>query len=429
MTDISAVEAAPSVTAQPTRASRTIIAACIGNTFECFDLYIYAVLAGTIAKLYFPAANETASLLLFVGTFGVTFVMRPLGAVVLGNLGDKVGRKQVMSLSLMLMSLGMLIIAILPTYQTIGLAAPVAIVLGRILQGFSAGGEFGSATALLAEHNPQRRGFIASWQTATQGLALATASAFGAYLAWWLTPAQFESWGWRIPFFFGALLGPIGIYIRSKTKESSEFSHMKVAKSPMREMVTNQKREIMIAIGLIVLATITIWMSAFMPAYATRQFKVDAATSFLGPIVTGATIFFLAPAIGLLSDFIGRTKTMIIAAMAAFLLAYPVFSLLQREPTLVTLLTVQGLLGVVIALYFAPLPALMSEIFPATNRTSGLALSYNIGVTIFGGLAPFVLTGLGNLTGDPLAPSYYVMFGAALSGLALLAVRRGLGRH
>lgn len=427
MTNIATTVIPAEDAAQTSRTSRTIIAACIGNTFECFDLYIYAILAGTIAKLYFPATNETASLLLFVGTFGVTFVMRPLGAIYLGNLGDTIGRKKVMSLSLMLMSLGMLLIAVLPTYQTIGLAAPVAIVLGRILQGFSAGGEFGSATALLAEHNPHRRGFIASWQTATQGLALATASTFGAYLAWWLTPEQFESWGWRIPFFVGALLGPIGLYIRMKTKESSEFALMRVAKSPMLEMVVNQKRQILVAIGLIILATITIWMSAFMPTYAARQFKVDATTAFLGPIVTGATIFLLAPAIGLLSDFIGRTKTMIFAAVVAFALAYPAFSLLQREPSLTTLLTVQGLLGVVIALYFAPLPALMSEIFPATNRTSGLALSYNIGVTIFGGLAPFVLTGLGTLTGDPLAPSYYVMFGAALSGLALLGARKGLG--
>lgn len=417
----------PGVEVRANSTSRTIVAAALGNLFECFDLYIYGIMAGVIARLYFPAANDTASLLLFVGTFGVTFFMRPLGAIYLGNLGDKIGRKQVMSLSLFLMSIGMLIIALAPTYAMIGLAAPILIVFGRMLQGFSAGGEFGSATALLAEHNPHLRGFIASWQTATQGLAMLLASASGATLAWWLPTEHFESWGWRLPFLVGALLGPIGLYIRKRTKESSEFEGMTVVESPMKEMITRQGSRVLIAAGLIVLATITIWMSVFMPTYAIRQFKLDPATAFLGTVVTGGMIFVLSPPLGLLSDRIGRTFTMMVATVATLVLAYPAFSLLQQSPTLNTFLTIQCLLGLVIALYFAPLPALMAEIFPASNRTSGLSLSYNLGVTIFGGLAPFVLTGLGSITGDPLAPSYYVIFGAILSGLAILATRMSLG--
>lgn len=404
-------------------ARATIVAATLGNMFECFDLYIYGVMAGTVAKLYFPAANESASLLLFLGTFGVTFFMRPLGAVVLGNLGDKIGRKKVMSLSLLMMTVGMLIVALAPTYAMIGLAAPFVVVAGRMLQGFSAGGEYGSATALLAEHNPDRRGFIASWQTATQGFAMMLAAAFGAFMTWYLSPPQFESWGWRLPFLFGALLGPLGLYIRRSTAESEEFSRSATAKQPMLEIFATQKIRILISAGLIVLATITIWMSVFMPTYATRQFHVDPAIAFVGTIVTGAVIFVLSPLLGLLSDIIGRTTSMIIAAAAAIVLAHPMFAMLQQSPTLGTLVAVQALMGTIIALYFAPLPALMAEIFPARTRTSGLSLSYNLGVTIFGGFAPFVLSGLSTITANPLAPSYYVIFGAVVSGAAIWGAR------
>ncbi len=405
----------------------TVIAATLGNLFECFDLYIYGIMAGTIAKLYFPTGNDTVSLLLFLGTFGVTFFMRPLGAIYLGNLGDRIGRKKVMSLSLFLMTIGMLIIALAPTYSAIGVLAPLLVVGGRMLQGFSAGGEYGSATALLAEHNPQKRGFLSSWQTATQGLAMMLAAAFGAYLAWALTPAEFESWGWRIPFLFGALLGPIGLYIRRGTSESSEFTETTRTETPMLDMLKLQKTRILSAAGMIILATITIWMSVFMPTYAVKQFHVDPATAFFGTIVTGGTIFVLSPLIGYLSDFIGRTTTMIVAVIATIILAHPAFALLQQSPTLNTLVTVQAISGALIALYFGPLPALMAEIFPAKNRTSGLSLSYNLGVTIFGGFAPFVLTGIGSITADPLAPSYYVILGAILSGIAIFVARTRLG--
>jgi MHS family proline/betaine transporter-like MFS transporter len=331
-----------------------------------------------------------------------------------------------MSLSLLLMTVGMLIVALAPTYAMIGLAAPFVIVAGRMLQGFSAGGEYGSATALLAEHNPDRKGFIASWQTATQGFAMMLAAAFGAFLTWYLSPPQFESWGWRLPFLFGALLGPLGLYIRRSTAESEEFSRSAPAKQPILEIFATQKSEILISAGLIVLATITIWMSVFMPTYAIRQFGVDPATSFVGTVVTGGVIFVLSPLLGLLSDLIGRTTTMIIATIAAIFLAHPMFAMLQQFPTLGTLVSVQALIGTIIALYFAPLPALMSEIFPARTRTSGLCLSYNLGVTVFGGFAPFVLSGLSAITANPLAPSYYVIFGAVLSGAAIWATRNVL---
>ena len=223
---------------------------------------------------------------------------------------------------------------------------------------------------------------------------------------------------------FGALLGPIGIYIRRFKVESEEFSKSEHVRQPMLELITKQKARLLISTGLIVLATITIWMSVFMPTYAIRQFNADPATAFVGTVITGTAIFILSPPLGLLSDSIGRTTTMIIAVLAAIIFAYPMFVILQSSPTLGTLIAVQAVMGTIIALYFAPLPALMSEIFPAKTRTSGLSLSYNLGVTILGGFAPFILGSLGALTNNPLVPSYYVIFGAIVSGVAIWGVHR-----
>lgn len=417
------------LTAYPTAESaaskasrRLIIAASLGNVFESFDLYIFGIMASTIAKLYFPAASDAASLLIFLSTFGVTFFVRPLGAVYLGNLADKIGRARVMSLSLLLMTVGMLIVAVTPTFATIGIAAPIAVVIGRVLQGFSAGGEFGSATALLAEHHPQRRGFITSWQAATQGFALMSAAATGAFLTASLSAAQFDSWGWRLPFLFGALLGPVGLYLRRHTEESSEFDEHANGE-PIVELFKSQKSRVMTGIGLIALATIMIWMSVFLPTYAIRQFHMNPTIAFFGAVVSGATVFVLSPFVGLISDYVGRIAPMLVGTIAAALLAYPVFAMMKTSPTLGTLIICSVIFGTIIALYFGPIPALMSELFPVSTRTSGLSISYNVGVTVFGGFAPLILTTLNVVTANPLAPSYYVIFGAAIGVLSLCSVR------
>lgn len=398
---------------------RVIVASTVGNIFECFDLYIYGAMAGVIAKLFFPTGNETASLLLFFGTFGISFFMRPLGAIYLGNLGDKIGRRAVMSLTLIIMTVGMLIVALMPTYQTIGIAAPIGIVIGRMLQGFSAGGEFGNSTALLAEQNPSRRGFIASWQTSTQGFAMMLAALFAVGLSVFLDSRQLESWGWRVPFIVGALAGPVGIYIRRCTEESSEFQNATHVKQPMLDLLKTQKLALMASSLLIVLATVAIWLAVFMPAYSVSQFRLDPALAFMGTAVTGATIFLLSPIIGFVSDLYGRMPSMLLAIFANTVVAVPLFALLSSHPSILSLIAVQFGIGIIVALYFAPLPALMSELFPPQTRTSGLSLSYSLGVTIFGGFAPFIVTGLRSVTGDPLSPSYYLIFGGVLSGLGL----------
>src|SRR5215467_10358265 len=247
---------------------RAVTAASIGNAFEWFDFVIYGFFAVTIAKLFFPVGNETASLLLTLASFGVTFVMRPFGAIVLGNLADRRGRKTVLTLTISMMMAATAIIAFAPTYASIGIFAPIMITGARMIQGFSAGGEFGSATVFLAEQNPYRRGFYASWQFAGQGLSAVLATGFGAVLNIALTAEQMETWGWRVPFLFGLLIGPVGYYIRCHLDETLEFRSAQTISAPFRETLAYAKARLLIASAMIVFITVAVYTAVYMPTYA-----------------------------------------------------------------------------------------------------------------------------------------------------------------
>jgi MHS family proline/betaine transporter-like MFS transporter len=403
---------------------RAVVAASIGNALEWFDFVVYGFFAVTMAKLFFPTGNETVSLLLTLATFGVPFFMRPLGAIILGSYADRHGRKAALTLTIALMMAGTAVIALTPTYSTVGLLAPVLVVAARMVQGFSAGGEFGSATAFLAEQNPQQRGFFASWQFASQGLTTILATGFGATLASLLSAEQMESWGWRLPFIFGLLIGPVAYYIRRHTDETTEFSSTSTSATPVRDALTDSKTRLVIALGAVVLSTVAMYTILFMPTYATRQLGLAASGSFIAGLLTGTIQLLLIPVFGLLSDRYGRPP-IAAAAAAAFLLAiYPMFAWLAASPTLQTLLLVQAIMGVLSAAYMGPLPAMMSELFPTRLRTTGLSISYSFGVAIFGGFAPFINAWLIEATGSKLAPSFYLMLAALISFAAVIAVRR-----
>lgn len=412
---------------QPAHAWRIIASASIGNALEWFDLVVYGFFAVTIAKLFFPTGNDTVSLLLTLGTFGVSFFMRPLGAIVLGIYADRSGRKAALTLSIVLMMIGTLLIAVMPTYGAIGLAAPVGIVLARMVQGFSAGGEFGSATAFLAEHAPGRRGFFSSWQVASQGLTTLLAAAFGAVLNGALSPQQMMSWGWRIPFFFGLLIGPVAYYIRRRIDETPEFLAAETSEAPLQETFTSQKERLLVAIGAVILATVTTYLVLYMPTYAIKQLGIPASVAFSAIVTTGVVQLVCSPIVGHWSDTHGRTRLMLVAAILILILVYPLFKLLDAHPTFGMLMTVQIIMGLLMAAYFGVLPALLSELFPVRTRTTGMSLAYNIAVTIFGGFAPFIITWLISITGSKLAPSFYLMFAALLSIPALLRARSSLG--
>ena len=406
---------------------RIIAAASIGNALEWFDLVVYGFFAVTIAKLFFPSENESVSLLLTLGTFGVSFFMRPLGALVLGVYADRVGRRATLTLAIMLMMLGTLIIAIMPTYETIGIWAPIGIVVARMIQGFSAGGEFGSATAFLAEHTPNRRGFFSSWQVASQGVTTLLAAGFGAGLNAWLSAEQMADWGWRIPFFFGLLIGPVAYYIRTQIDETPEFLATERSAAPLRETFTEHRLRLVLAIGTVVLGTVATYLVLFMPTYAVKHLGIPATAAFAATLVTGVVQLIVSPFVGHWSDRHGRTGVMMMSAVLFLVCIYPLFMLLAGSPNLGTMIVVQIVIGILLSGYFGALPALLTDLFPTQTRTTGMSLAYNIAVTVFGGFAPFIIVLLIATTCNKFAPSFYLMFAASISLSALVAVRRRLG--
>lgn len=407
------------------RRLRAVAAASIGNALEWFDFIIYGFFALTMAKLFFPSENQTVSLMVALAAFGVPFFMRPLGAILIGNYADRHGRKSAFTLTISLMMVGTAIIATAPTYETAGLFAPLLIVLARLIQGFSAGGEFGSATAFLAEQDPERRGFFASWQFASQGLTTVLATSIGVTLTLTLTTAQIESWGWRIPFIIGLLIGPVAWYIRRHVDETIEFKTMQVSASPLREAFSDGKKRLLISLGVVALSTVSMYtVVLFMPTYATREFGLTTSVGFLGGLLVGSVQLVLIPVFGALSDRCGRLPIAFAAAAAMLVVFYPLFSWLAATPTLQTLLIVQGIIGVLMAAYMGPLAALMAELFPPRMRTTGLSISYAFAVAIFGGLAPLFNTWIIAVTGNKLAPAFYLILAAAISLIALVFAKR-----
>ncbi|CAJ0774929.1 Proline/betaine transporter [Ralstonia condita] len=415
-------------TLAPAHARRIVISSSIGNALEWYDFLVYGFFASIIGKLFFPADDEWVSLLFAVGSFGVSFITRPVGAIVLGIYADRKGRKAALTLSILLMIVGTLAIAVMPSYRQIGLVAPVAILLARLVQGFAVGGEFGSATAFMVEHSTRGRGYYASWQFASQGLAAILASGFGALLTASLTTADLESWGWRLPFVFGLLVGPVGFYIRRHLDETPEFvAEQKKTTAGPQATFASQWTNLLLAVGVVAQSTVSVYvLQLYMPTYAVKQLHLPAAQSFAVVVLNGGLQFLLSPVMGALSDRIGRIRIMLTTSVLMMLLIYPMFAVLRTHPTIGALLVLQAVSGIFKAAYSGPMPALMSEIFPTRVRSTGLSLGYSLGVTLFGGFAPLIVTWLIHATGDTLAPSYYVLTAAAVSGLSLglIALRR-----
>lgn len=430
-TTSSTVHAAPSTTRRGPW--KEIVAASFGNALEFYDLLIYGYFAVVIGKLFFPSDNETTSLLLSVGSFGISFLMRPLGAIVLGSYADRAGRKASLTLSILIMLVGTALITFVPSYEQIGLAAPIVIILARMLQGFSTGGEFGAATAFMVEHaDARRRGFFASWQLSTQGLATVLAAGVSAILSYVLTDAQLSEWGWRVAFGIGLLIGPVGFYIRSQIDETPDFQKVDAThepKTPLRDVLVKGYANLLLAIGVVAGATAFNYVhKLYMPTYALKQLNITATSSYLGAFVTGVTLMVMAPVFGSLSDRFGRFRVLTVALVLTGVTSYPMFVWLNQFPSVSTLLIVQAVVGVMIAASLGPIPAMLADIFPTRIRGTGLALSYNFSVTLFGGFAPLIVTWMIEATGTKLAPSFYVVATSALSVIAVLILGRRM-RH
>jgi MHS family proline/betaine transporter-like MFS transporter len=404
--------------------ARLIVATSIGNALEWFDISVYAYFALYVSKAFFPNQDATISLLLTFGTFGLSFLVRPIGGVILGAYADRHGRKASLMLSIVMMTFGTLAVALMPSYETIGLVAPIAVIVARLVQGFSAGGEFGSSTAFLVEHAPERRGFIASWQFASQGLSGLLGSGFGALLTSSMDATELQSWGWRIPFLFGILIGPVGIYIRRHLDDATPPPAARQA-SPVREVFARQKVRVLLAVGALAVSTAVNYLIVYMPTYVVKTLHLAPTVGFVAAFAAGIAVTLIAPFAGMISDRIGRTTHVIIAGLLLLVSIFPTFLLLTRTPTPAVIVVGVLWLGLLKGFYLGPIAALMSELFPPETRGTGLGLSYNIGVTIFGGMGPAIMTWLGSfaLIGD-LAPGYYLTAVCILSLYVLFTIRR-----
>ena len=407
------------------QARRAVVATVIGNGLEWFDFTVYSFFSVIIAKVFFPTGNELSSYLLALATFGVGFFMRPVGGIVLGIYSDKHGRKAALSLTILLMALGTSIIAVTPSFAQIGVIAPVLIVLARLLQGFSAGGEMGSATAFLTEHAPAgRKAFYSSWIQSSIGVAVLLGSGLGALLSTYLTQAQLESWGWRVPFLIGTLIGPIGFYIRSRIDETPAYSEAKTAESPLREVLRTYPRQTLISFSLVVLWTVCTYAILFyIPSYATRVLSLPSWMGFCASMVGGGVLIVATPIVGALADRHGRRPWLLGSAVAIFIAAYPMFYYINQAPGLGSLLIFELVLGLMIAGYIGSILAAFGELLPTHVLSTGLSVAYNFAVTIFGGFATFTITALIAQTGSNLAPAFYIMFAAAVSGTGALLFR------
>ena len=399
---------------------KTLFATCIGNALEWFDIAVYGFFASYIAHAFFPTSDPSVSMLLTFGSFGVSFLIRPLGAIVLGNYADRHGRKKALLLSINLMMLGGAVITFMPSYSSIGLMAPLLILLARLVQGFSAGGEFGSSTAFLVEHFPERKAFIASWQFATQGASTLMASAFGLGLTQILSESQIQDWGWRVPFAFGLLIGPLGIYIRRHVHEPASFAEHKPEAAPLKSLFGRQKELMLLAIGLMVISTAVNYMLNYVPTYATKNLHLSGSVAFTATLLAGVILTVVTPIMGLWAERVGRVPLMWGSLILLIVTIYPAFKLVVDHTTPTTLILLVCWMALLKSIYFSTVPSVMADLFPMGTRASGMAISYNVAVTVFGGFAPLICTLLISVTGTSLAPGYYLMAMSVLSGLALL---------
>ncbi|MFL9911328.1 MFS transporter [Paraburkholderia sp. RL17-337-BIB-A] len=407
---------------------RAIVATVIGNGLEWFDFTVYSYFAVILAKVFFPTGNDFSSLLLAVATFGVGFFMRPIGGIVLGVYADKKGRKAAMTLTIMIMAAGTTLIAVTPSYESIGPIAPLIIVVARLMQGFSAGGEMGTAAAFLTEHAPEgRRAYYSSWVLSSIGFAVLLGAAAGTFVTTVLDPASVRSWGWRLPFLLGLLIGPVGFYFRSRITETPVYENTthRVAASPLRESITTHARDTFGCFAMVMLWTVAIYVLLFyMPTYAASVLHLPPSDGFISGMVGGFAMMCSAPLAGLLADRVGPGRVLAPSAVLVFLLAWPMFTYINAVPGLSSLLVFQAVFGILTGTYTGPILYAFSRRFPSPVLATAISIAYNFGVTVFGGFAAFFVTWLIVATGSTVAPAYYVMLGAAFSLVGMWLLRR-----
>jgi MHS family citrate/tricarballylate:H+ symporter-like MFS transporter len=402
-----------------------------GNFLEQFDFFLFGFYAGNISKTFFPASSEFASLMLTFAVFGAGFLMRPLGGIVLGAYIDKVGRRKGLIVTLGIMACGTILIAFVPGYASIGLLAPVLVLLGRLLQGFSAGAELGGVSVYLAEMaTPGHKGFYTSWQSASQQLAIILAAALGFGLNEWMSADTIADWGWRVPFFVGCMIIPVVFVLRRSLQETGEFlarKHHPGTMEVFRAMLENW-RIVLAGMLLVTMTTTTFYfITVYTPTFGRTVLKLSAADSLIVTLCVGISNFVLLPLSGALSDRIGRQPMLIAATALAIVTAYPALYWLAAEPSFGRMLTVLLWLSFIYSLYNGAMVVTLTEVMPVSVRVVGFSLAYSL-ATAFGGFTPAMSTWLVQELADKAAPGYWLSV-AAICGLgATLVLFRGKRR-
>ncbi|WGS52296.1 MFS transporter [Paraburkholderia sp. D15] len=402
-----------------------IAAVTLGNGLEMFDFTIFSFFAVLIGQQFFPSSTPFNALLLVMATFGAGFVMRPLGGIAIGAYADRAGRKPAMTLTIGLMAAGTALIGLAPTHAQIGALAPLPIVLGRLLQGFSAGGEIGASTTLLAEAAPRsQRGFMISWQMASQGGAALAGALTGFLLTALLSPRQLADWGWRVPFLFGLLIGPLGYAIRRTLHETHPTPSR--IRNPVGPVFTTHRRALVSGILLMVGGTASMFIVVlYMPTYLVVALHMPASVSYVAASAAGAILLLGSPLAGRLSDRLTHRKPFVAySRLLGAALIYPAFWLLNRNPQSgwIAVAAIAVLAGC-LALGSGASFQLLAESFPKQVRSTGFSTIYSVGVSVFGGFAPFIVTWLIGVTGDLMAPAHYMIICSLVSLLALAPLK------
>jgi MFS transporter, MHS family, proline/betaine transporter len=408
----------------PRELLKTVVAASLVTGLEMFDFTVFGFFAVMIGDRFFPAHDPLTSLLWAVGTFGVGFFMRPVGAFVIGTYADRVGRRAAMARTSWMMALGTASLGLCPSFASIGVLAPLIVIAARSLQGFAVGGDIGVAAAFVLEAGPaSRRGYLVSWQLASQGAAALLGATLGVLITRTLSPDALASWGWRIPFLIGLLIAPVGLYVRYRLRDDPLFTRPAAhARTPIADLCREHGTTILLAMLIMMGGTLPVYAIVyFMPSYATRVMHLPAIVGFLASALSALLLTVIPPLAGRLLDRLRRRKPLALLAWGGtVLLVYPAFLMITHAASALPILGGVALISTMVALGACAVNLLVLEALPAQVRASGMAVSHALHVAVFGGTAQFVVTGLIKWTGDPMSAAWYVTPACAVSFGALI---------
>ncbi|WP_158888198.1 glycine betaine/L-proline transporter ProP [Amycolatopsis anabasis] len=403
---------------------RAVSAAALGNAMEWFDFGVYAYIADTISEVFFPP--DVSSSVRLIGTFGAftaAFLMRPLGGLVFGPLGDRIGRQKVLAVTMIMMAIGTLCIGLIPSYATIGVWSPILLVLARMVQGFSTGGEYGGATTFIAEYSPdKRRGFMGSWLEFGTLSGYVLGAAVVTAMKAWVPHATLLDWGWRVPFLVAGPLGLIGLYLRLRLEETPAFQKAEERgeeNEPFWHMFTRYWRVLLICVGLVLAFNVTDYMLlSYMPTYLSERLNLDATHGLLLIIVVMIVMMLIIVIGGRASDRFGRKPVMMTGCLGFLVLSYPLMLLVHDGGVLLTFLGLLGL-GLLLLTFEISMPAALPALFPTAIRYGALSVAFNVSVSLFGGTTPLVMQSLIAGTGHDYWPAWYMMIAAAIGAVAV----------